>query len=310
MSIALRKAYGEILASLGKEYKDFVVFLADTGSGTGAGTFVKAFPERSFNFGIAEQNMISAAAGFSTFGVMPFVNTYGIFATSRVADQVRNSICYPNFNVKIIASHVGVDAGSDGATHQSVEDLAIMRTIPNMIVLLPADKVELEAMLRFLMSYKGPVYMRTTRAEMPDIYEKDYKYQLGKSSILRKGKDVTIIGTGVMVPKTSKAADILGKNGISAEVVNCSTLKPLDRGTIISSLKKTKAVVTVEDHSIINGLGAAISELVVQEYPVPIEFIGIRDRFGESGDTEEIYKKYKMSEENIVEAAEKVLQRK
>jgi len=306
----LRNAYGEILTKLGKENDKFVVFVADTGSGTGAGIFIKEFPERSFNFGIAEQNMFSAAAGFSTVGITPFVNTYGVFATCRVTDQVRNSICYPNFNVKIVASHVGLDAGADGASHQSVEDMAIMRAIPNMIVLVPADVIELESMLRFLLNYKGPAYMRTTRAKMPTVNKENYVYRLGKVPVLKEGKNVTFIATGVMVPKTIKAADILNKQGISAEVINCSTLKPLDKETIISSVKKTGAVVTVEDHNIINGLGSAVSELLSLECPTPMEFIGIKDRFGESGNIDELYDKFGMSVEHIAEAAKRVVRRK
>ena len=310
MCVPLRKAYGEILAKLGRENDRFVVFVADTGSGTGANAFIKEFPERSFNFGIAEQNMFGAAAGFSTVGIIPFVNTYGVFATSRVADQVRNSICYPRFNVKIVASHVGLDAGADGASHQSVEDLAIMRAIPNMIVLVPADIIELESMLRFLLEYKGPAYMRTTRAKMPTVNRENYVYQLGKVPVLKEGEDVTIIATGVMVPKTLKAADLLSKQGVSAEVINCSTLKPLDKETIIASAKKTGAVVTVEDHNIINGLGSAVSELLAKEYPTVIEFVGIKDRFGESGDTDELYEKFGMSAGHIAEAAKRTVWRK
>lgn len=310
MPAQLRKAYGEILAQLGKEYKDFVVFVADTGDGTGAGTFLKAFPERSFDFGIAEQNMISVAAGFSTVGIMPIVNTYGVFATARVADQVRNSVCYPKFNVKIVASHVGIDAGADGASHQSVEDLAIMRAIPNMIILIPADRIELEAMLRFLLQYHGPAYMRTTRADMPSVNSRDYVYRLGKATVLREGKDVTILAIGVMVPKALEAAKRLDKRGVFSEVINCSTLKPLARETIVESVRKTGAAVTVEDHNIINGLGSAISELISREYPIPIEFIGIQDHFGESGKEDELYVKYGMSEEHIVEAACRAINRK
>ena len=310
MAEALRNAYGELLAELGRERRDFVAFVADTGSGTGTDAFMKAFPDRAFDFGIAEQNMVSAAAGFSTVGVMPFVNTYGVFATCRVADQVRNSVCYPNLNVKIVASHVGLDAGADGATHQVVEDLAIMRAIPNMIVLIPADRIELAAMLRFLLDYHGPAYMRTTRAKMPDVNRQDYVYQLGRVPVLREGTDVTVIGTGVMVPKVLDAARMLEEDGISCEVINCSTLKPLDKTTIVGSIKKTGAAVSVEDHNIINGLGSAVSELLVQEYPAPMEFVGIRDRFGESGDTDGLHERFGMSEEHIAEAVRKVMQRK
>ena len=310
MAAILRTAYGEILAELGKENKKFVVFVADTGSGTGAGAFIKKFPERSFNFGIAEQNMFSAAAGFSTVGIMPFVNTYGVFATCRVADQVRNSICYPKFNVKIVASHVGIDAGSDGASHQSVEDLAIMRAIPNIIVLVPADVVELESMLRFLLKYKGPAYMRTSRTEAIPVNKQSYKYQLGKVPVLENGSDVTIIATGVMVFRAIKAGKILEKEGISAEIINCSTLKPLDGETIVNSARKTGCVVTVEDHNIINGMGSAVSELLAKKCPTVTEFIGIKDHFGESGDIDELYIKYGMSEKHTVEAAKRVIQKK
>lgn len=310
MTTIIRTAYGQIMARLGEENDSFVTFVADTGGGTGTSAFMEAFPERSFNFGIAEQNMFSAAAGFSSFGVTPFVNTYGIFATCRVADQIRNSICYPDFNVKIIASHVGIDAGADGASHQSIEDLAIVRAIPNMNVLIPADVIELESMLRFLLEDKTPAFMRTARTECPNLHPKDYKYQLGKSPVLKTGSDVTIAAIGVMVWRSLKAAEMLEEKGISAEVINCSTLKPLDDETIINSVRKTGALVSVEDHNILNGLGGAISELLVKELPTPMEFVGINDHFGESGDVDELYTKYGMAPEHTVQAAEKVIQRK
>jgi transketolase len=310
MASPLRIEYGKILAKLGKENKDFVTFVADTGSGTGTIAFIKEFPERNFNVGIAEQNMFSAAAGFSTLGVTVFANTYGVFAACRAGDQVRNSIGYPKMNVKIVSSHVGLDAGADGASHQSVEDLAVMRAIPNMIVLVPADRIELEAMLRYLLKHPGPAYMRTTRMAMEDIHRPDYVYRLGKVPVLTEGRDVTIIATGVLVPKAIKAGVLLKEKGISAEVINCSTIKPLDKETILNSLRKTRAAVTAEDHNILGGLGGAVGELLAAELPSPMEFVGMRDTFGESGDMEELLVKYGMSETHIVAAAEKVIGKK
>ncbi len=310
MAISLRKAYGEILAKLGEENDSFVVIVADTGSGTGVDSFIKRFPQRSFDVGIAEQNLMGVAAGFSTVGITVFANTYGVFASSRTADQIRNSICYPQLNVKIVASHVGLDAGSDGASHQTFEDLAIMRSIPNMIVLVPADAVELEAMLKFLLTHKGPAYVRTTRAAMEDVNQKPYAYRLGKSPVLEKGSDVTIIATGVMIKKALEAREALEKQKVSAEIINCSTLKPLDSETILESAKKTGAVVTAEDHSILNGMGSAISELLSQEHHTPMEFIGMRDVFGAAGDVDQLYIKFGMSAQHIAQAAMKVIKKK
>jgi len=310
MASPLRIEYGKILAKLGKDNKNFVTFVADTGSGTGTIAFIKEFPERNFNVGIAEQNLFATAAGFSTLGITVFANTYGVFAACRAADQVRNSIGYPKMNVKIVASHVGLDAGADGASHQSVEDLAVMRAIPNMIVLVPADRIELEAMLRHLLQHPGPAYMRTTRMAMEDIHPPDYVYRLGKAPVLTVGRDVTILAAGVLVPRAIKAGVILKERGINAEIINCSTIKPLDRETILTSVRKTRAVVTAEDHNILGGLGSAVSELLAAELPSPMEFIGIRDTFGESGDTEELFTKYGMSEKHIAAAAEKVMAKK
>jgi len=310
MAIALRTAFGQILAKLGEENNRFVVFTADSSGATGAGTFVQKFPERSFDVGIAEQNLISAAAGFSTIGVTTFVSGYGLFSTSRVADQIRNSVCYPNLNVKIVSSHVGLDAGNDGASHQTIEDLAIMRAIPNIIILIPADAIELEAMLRFLLQHKGPAYMRTTRAAMGEVSEPTYTYRLGKAPVLARGTDVTLVAAGVMVPRALEARKILESRRVSAELINCSTLKPLDRETIVDSARKTGAVITAEDHNILGGIGGAVSQLLSELQPTPMEFIGVRDTFGAAGDLHGLYAKYGMSSQHIVEAAERVIRRK
>ena len=303
MSTILRNAFGEYLVELGKKRNDFVVFTADTGSGTGTKTFIDHFPERSFNFGIAEANMVSAAAGFSTFGITPIVNTYGVFATSRVADQIRNSICYPNFNVKLVASHVGLDAGADGASHMSVEDLALIRSIPNIIVLVPADRAELFAMTSFMLDYRGPVFMRTTRSLVPDVHDENHRYSFPLATCLRAGEDITLVACGVMVQRALEAAKILASKGLSAEVINCSTVKPIDEASLIASAKKTKRVITVEDHNVIGGLGGAVSEVLSRKYPVPMRFIGIPDRFGLVGTPEEIYHALGMDPERIAEEA-------
>jgi transketolase len=303
MSAVLRNALGEILIELAGERDDFVLCVADSGSGTGTKPFADRFPDRTFNFGIAEANMVGAAAGIASFGLIPIVSTYGIFATSRVADQVRNSVCYKRFNVKIVASHVGLDAGADGASHMSVEDMAIMRAIPEMIVLVPADRAELASMVRFMLDYDGPVYMRTTRASVPDVHDGSHRYRHPEHTLLREGKDVTLAACGVMVQRALEAADILSRQGVSAEVINASTIKPLRSETLFASARKTGRVVTLEDHNVIGGLFGAVCEALARTAPVPVVPVGIPDRFGIVGTVEEIYAAMKMDPPSVADAA-------
>jgi transketolase len=299
MSTVLRNAFGEILIEMAGDRDDFVLCVADSGSGTGTKPFADRFPERTFNFGIAEANMVSAAAGIASFGIIPVVNTYGVFATSRVADQVRNSVCYPRFNVKIVASHVGLDAGADGASHMSVEDMAIMRAIPEIIVLVPADRRELASMVRFMLDYDGPVYMRTTRASVPDVHAESYQYSHPEHTLLREGDDVTLAACGVMVQQALAAAELLSQRGISAEVINASTIKPLNSEVLFRSARKTGRVVTLEDHNVIGGLYGAVCEAICRTAPVPVVPIGIPDRFGVVGTVDEIYAAMEMTPPHI-----------
>jgi len=308
-TISLRQAYGEALLKLGKERDDFVVLDADLSEGTKTALFASKFPERFFDFGIAEQNMVSAAAGLSTTGLIPIANTYAVFVV-RAAEQIRNSIALPNFNVKIVASHGGLDLGQDGASHQAIEDLAVMRSIPNMVVMVPADGIEIREMLKVALEYLGPVYIRGARSPVPKIHDEGYRYQMKRVDVLQDGSDVTIIAIGVMVHRALEAGSKLKQEGISSRIVNCSSLKPLDRKTIIESASQTGAIVTVEDHNVIGGLGSAVAEVLAREKPVPLEIVGVEDTFGESGLAKELFKKYGLTIDDIVKAAKKAITRK
>lgn len=308
--IATRDAYGKALVRLGEENKDIVVLDADLAKSTKTIDFAKAFPERFFDLGIAEQNLIGTAAGLSLSGKIPFASSFAMFATGRAFEQVRNSVAYPKLNVKIAATHAGITVGEDGASHQTVEDIAIMRALPNMTVIVPADGIETEQAVRAAAGYKGPVYIRLGRSAVPVIYDDDYKFEIGKASVLREGKDVTVFATGIMVSAALDAADSLAGEGVEVEVINVSTIKPLDAETVVRSLQKTKAGVTAEEHSIIGGLGAAVAELSCENYPVPLVRVGIKDVFGESGTPNELLVKYGLTSEDIVRAVQRVIQRK
>ncbi|WP_227762343.1 transketolase family protein [Zhaonella formicivorans] len=308
--IATRDAYGKALVRLGEENKDIVVLDADLAKSTKTIDFAKAFPERFFDLGIAEQNLIGTAAGLSLSGKIPFASSFAMFATGRAFEQVRNSVAYPKLNVKIAATHAGITVGEDGASHQTVEDIAIMRALPNMTVIVPADGIETEQAVRAAAGYKGPVYIRLGRSAVPVIYDDDYKFEIGKASVLREGKDVTVFATGIMVSAALDAADSLAGEGVEVEVINVSTIKPLDAETVVRSLQKTKAGVTAEEHSIIGGLGAAVAELSCENCPVPLVRVGIKDVFGESGTPNELLVKYGLTSEDIVQAVRNVLQRK
>jgi len=304
--IATREAYGEALAEIGEKIKEIVVLDADLSKSTKTSVFAKKFPERFFNIGIAEQNLMGVAAGLATCGKIPFASTFAVFATGRAFEQIRNSICYPKLNVKIAASHAGLTVGEDGATHQSIEDIALMRTLPNMVVINPADAVETKKAIYAAAMHYGPVYIRLGRHPVDVMFDENYEFQLGKGVMLREGKDVAIIATGVMVAEALKAHEELKKEDIHAMVVNISTIKPIDKELLLKAAD-CKAIITVEEHTIYGGLGSAVTEVLSEEKPVPVKRIGIEDTFGESGKPEELLKKYGLSAERIVYEAKKLL---
>ncbi|MBU5292852.1 transketolase family protein [Anaerosalibacter bizertensis] len=298
--MATRDAYGEALKELGKVNEDIVVLDADLSGSTKTAVFKNEYPERFFNVGIAEQSLMGTAAGLATAGKIPFASTFAMFATGRAFEIIRNSICYPKLNVKIAATHAGLTVGEDGATHQSVEDLSLMRSVPNMTVLCPADAVEAKKSVIKASQYEGPVYIRLGRSKVPVIFNEDYDFEIGKGVEIKAGKDITIIATGVMVSKALEASEVLEKEGISARVINMSTIKPIDEDIIIKAAKETKKIVTVEEHNIIGGLGSAVAEVVVENNPVPMKRVGVEDTFGESGVADDVLEKYGLTVENIV----------
>ncbi|MCI9489238.1 MAG: transketolase family protein [Dorea sp.] len=300
--IATRESYGNALAELGKEHEDVIVLDADLAAATKTGVFKKAFPERHIDCGIAECNMISVAAGIATTGKVPFASSFAMFAAGRAFEQVRNSIGYPKLNVKIGATHAGISVGEDGATHQCNEDIALMRTIPGMVVINPADDVEAKAAVKAAYEHVGPVYLRFGRLAVPVINDnEDYKFEIGKAVTLREGTDVTIIATGLPVSEALDAAEKLAADGISAEVINIHTIKPLDEEAVIKAAAKTGKIVTVEEHSIIGGLGSAVCDVVAQKAPAKVLKIGINDVYGESGPAKELVKKYGLDADSIYE---------
>ena len=298
--IATRDSYGNALAELGKEHENLVVLDADLAAATKTGMFKKAFPDRHIDCGIAEANMTGVAAGMSTCGFVPFVSTFAMFAAGRSYEQVRNSIGYPHLNVKIGATHAGISVGEDGATHQCNEDIALMRAIPGMVVINPADDIEARAAVKAAYEYVGPVYLRFGRLAVPVINDgADYKFEIGKGVTLREGSDCSIIATGLCVSEALAAADTLAEQGIHAEVINIHTIKPLDEELVVKTAKKTGRVFTVEEHSIIGGLGAAVAETLGEKCPTKITRIGVNDVFGESGPAKELLHKYELDAEGI-----------
>ena len=298
--IATREAYGEALAELGESYPNLVVLDADLASSTKTGVFQKKFPDRHIDCGIAEANMMGIAAGISLTGKIPVASTFAMFAAGRAYEQVRNSIGYPHLNVKIGATHAGITVGEDGATHQCNEDIALMRTIPGMVVINPSDAVEAKACVKAALDWEGPVYMRFGRAGVPVINDReDYDFEIGKGILLREGSDVTIVATGIMVSASLEAAARLEAEGISAEVINIHTIKPLDADLIEASARKTGKVVTAEEHSIIGGLGGAVCEALAERMPVPVCRIGIEDAFGESGSASALLAKYGLDADGV-----------
>lgn len=306
---SLREAFGKTLVRLADQYPDFVVFDADVAGGTGTHHFRKSHPGRFFQFGIAEQNMMAAAGGFASTGVVPFVTTFAVFCL-RALEQVRLSIAYAQRNVKIVASHPGLDVGPDGASAQALEDLAAFRAIPGMVVVSPADPLETEQATEAILNYVGPVYMRTGRSPTRRILPSDYLFELGKGRLLRDGADVTLVACGVEVARALDAAEILEQEGIHARVVNMATIKPIDVDLLTQCAAETGCMVTAEDHNIHGGLGGAVAETLAQTQPVPIELVGVRDTFGESGEPEELAEKYGLTGPHIAAAARRAIARK
>lgn len=300
VKIATRDSYGNALAECGKDFPELVVLDADLAGATKTGTFKKAFPERHIDCGIAECNMTGIAAGLSTCGKIPFISSFAMFAAGRNFEQVRNSIGYPHLNVKIGATHAGITVGEDGATHQCNEDIALMRTIPGMTVIVPSDDIEAKAAVRAAIEHVGPVYLRFGRSAVPVINDNaDYKFEIGKGQLLKDGKDVTIIANGIEVAEAVAAAELLAKDGIDARVINMATVKPLDEEIVLKAAKETGKIVTVEEHSIIGGLGSAVCDLLSEKCPTPVYKIGMRDMYGESGSAGQLVHKYLLDAEGI-----------
>ncbi len=303
---SIRSAYGKTLVELGKTNKNIVVLDADLACSTQTAMFGKEFPERFFNMGIAEQDMMATAAGLASQGKIPFASTFAMFATGRTYDQIRNSICYSQFNVKIVATHGGITVGEDGASHQALEDVALMRNIPHMTVIVPADCKECEEAIKYAANHKGPMYIRIARTNIPDIFDENYKFDL-KGKILRQGKDVTIVTNGETLAEVIECADILEKSGIEAQIIHLPVVKPLDNDIILEGAEETGFVVTVENHSIIGGLGSAVCEVLSENKPTSVYRIGINDEFGQSGEQRKLVEFYGLSSEKLAQKIEKKL---
>ena len=308
--IATRDSYGNALAELGAEHENLVVLDADLAGATKTGIFKKAFPDRHFDCGIAEADMVCVAAGMSTTGLVPFASSFAMFAAGRAFEQVRNSIGYPHLNVKIGATHGGISVGEDGASHQCCEDFALMRTIPGMVVMSPADDVEAKAMVRAAYEYVGPVYMRFGRSAVPVFHEEGYQFEIGKGEVVRDGSDVAIIANGLMVYEAIVAAQALAAQGIDAMVINMATIKPLDEELVLSAAKKCGKVITCEEHSVIGGLGEAVCGLLAEKCPTRVVRVGVEDKFGCSGPAAEVLKLYGLCAENVAEKARKIVKEK
>lgn len=303
-----RDAYSECLVEIGADER-IVVLDADLSSSTRTSKFAEKYPERFFNVGVAEQNLLATAAGLAYAGKIAIASAYAIFATGRAWEQVR-IIAHDNIDVKLIVTHAGLTNGPDGASHHSLEDIALMRVIPNMKVIVPADAIETDLAVRAAIELPGPCYIRLSRVESPVILNSGYKFELGKNAVLKDGQDLTLIATGNMVSKATKAADILEEDGVSVRVINFSTIKPIDREILTTAAEETGAIVTVEEHSVHGGLGSAVAEVVMATHPVPMEFVGVMDMFGQTGETEELYEVYGLNPKNIVKACSRVLSRK
>jgi transketolase len=308
--IATRDAYGDALVALGKKRGDVVALDADLSGSTKTSKFAKAYPDRFFNIGIAEQDMMGTAAGLAIGGKVPFASTFAVFASGRAWEQIRQSICYPNLNVKIVASHAGVTVGEDGGSHQSLEDVAVMRVIPHMTVIVPADATETTQVIEAVAEHRGPCYVRVGRSKVPVLYGPEYRFRIGKAHVHSEGRDVAIIATGIMVAEALKAREMLLAEGIDAGVVNMSTIKPLDAEAVIVAARRCGAIVTAEEHSIIGGLGSAVAEVLAESAPTPLVRIGIRDQFGTSGDPDVLLAHYRLSASDIRQGVKEVITRK
>jgi len=307
----LRTAYGKTLVEIGRKNKNVVVLDADLSGSTKTKYFAKEFPRRFFNFGVSEQDMIATAAGLAVSGKIPFVSTFAIFATGRAWEQIRQSVCYAKLNVKIVASHGGITVGPDGGSHQAIEDIGLMRILPNMTVIIPADAEEMRQVVYKVLEHNGPVYIRGSRVKFPVIHNNsNYKFEIGKGEVLREGNDLTIVAIGLMVSFALKAAEILSQQGIKIRVINMATIKPIDEELLIDSAQKTGAILTVEEHLINGGLGSAVCEVLMEKYPVLVKRMGINDRFGVSGQPEELLKYFRLTPEDIVLEAQELLKRK
>ena len=307
--IATREAYGSALAEFGADER-IVVLDADLSKSTKTDTFKKKYPERFLNMGIAEGNMMATAAGIASCGKIVFASTFAIFAAERGCEQIRNSICYPKMNVKVAATHAGISVGEDGASHQAVEDIAIMRSLANMVVISPEDATETRLAVKAAIEHDGPVYLRLGRLAVPTLFDENYKFELGKGVTLADGKDVTIVATGLLVQYALEAKDILAKEGIEARVINIHTIKPIDEEIIIKAAKETGALVTAEEHNIIGGLGSAVAEVLAENYPVPLKRVGVEDKFGKSGKPAKLLEMYGLTAENIVNKAKEAMKMK
>ena len=303
---ATRESYGIALEQLGEKY-DIVVMDADLSGSTKTNMFAKKFPDRFINTGIAEGNMMSTAAGIAATGKTVFASSFAIFAAGRAFEQIRNSICYPKLNVKVCATHACISVGEDGATHQSIEDIALMRSIPNMTVLCPADHFETIKAIEAAINHEGPVYVRLGRLAVPYLFDENYKFEIGKSSTLKDGDDVTVIATGLMVGKALEAYELLKNDGINVRVINMPSIKPIDEEAVIKAAKETKGIITVEEHSVIGGLGSAVCDVLCTKYPAKVDKIGVQDRFGQSGKPDELLEEYGLTAENIVKHVKEML---
>jgi len=308
--IPTRFGYGEGLVIAGKENPNIVALCADLTDSTRTSVFKKEFPDRFVEVGIGEQNMASLASGMAAVGKIPFISSYAMFSPGRNWEQIRTTICYNNQNVKIAGAHSGVSVGPDGATHQAIEDMAITRVIPNMVVIAPCDSIEAKKATIAAARHKGPVYIRFTREKTPVMTTEDTPFEIGKAEIYREGKNVSIIACGPLLYEVLKAAEELAKEGIEAEVINNHTIKPMDRETILQSVQKTGCVVTIEEHQAMGGMGSAVSEILSQNLPVPMEIIGVQDRFGESGEPNELLEKFGLTSKNVIESAKRAIKRK
>ena len=296
-----RQSYGEKLAELGEKNKNIVVLDADLSKSTKTNIFAKQFPDRFYDMGIAEQDMIGTAAGFATYGKIPYASTFAVFAAGRAYDQIRNSICYPNLNVKICATHSGITVGEDGATHQMLEDISLMRTLPNMMVMCTSDDRQTKWAVEEISKIEGPVYLRLARIDTNIIYDENQKFEIGKGIQIGDGQDATVIATGITVQEAIKAKNELQTKGINIRVIDMHTIKPIDKDILIKAAKETNKIITIEDHSVIGGLGSAVCEVLSTEYPVKVIRMGIQDTFGKSGKPDELMKYYKITENNIIE---------